>query len=153
MKIPNKESGTLVTAVDQMWMQVHGPPKELIMDGEVGIHLSHSSQQAFTEKGVRLHMRAKDMHARYIERRGELFRQAIHNIMTDLGKRHLEITPERIIAEAVLCGNALLSTSGSTPYNNVYGRVPHILPGIDDITVPGNHHMDTSFVKHKYYVK
>ena len=29
----------------------------------------------------------------------------------------------------------LLSANGSTPYNNVYGRVPHILPGIDDITV------------------
>ena len=137
MKIPNKEAETLVTVVDQLWMQIHGPPKELIMDGEAGIQLSHSSQQAFMEKGVKLHMRAKNMHARYIERRGELFREAIHKIVTDLEKRHLDITAERIIAEAVFCGNALLSTNGSTPYNNVYGRVPHILPGIDDITLPG----------------
>ena len=136
VKIPNKEDETLVTGVDQMWMQIHGPPKELIMDGEAGIQLSHSSQQAFMEKGVRLHMRANDMHARYIERRGELFRQAIHKITSDLRQRHLDITPERIIAEAVFCGHALLSTYSSTPYNNVYGRVPRI-PGIDDLTVPG----------------
>ena len=137
MKIPNTEAETLVTAIDQMWMQIHGPPKELIMDGEAGVQLSHSSQQAFVEKGVRLHMRAKNMHARYIERRGELFREAIHKIVSDLQSRHLDITAERAIAEAVFCGNALLSTNGSTPYNNVYGRVPHILPGIGDIAVPG----------------
>ena len=46
-----------------MWMQIHGPPKELIMDGEAGVQLSHNSQLAFMEKGVKLHMRAKDMHA------------------------------------------------------------------------------------------
>ena len=41
MNIPNKEAETLVTAIDQMWMQMYGPPRELIVDGEAGVQLSH----------------------------------------------------------------------------------------------------------------
>ena len=39
-----------------------------------------------------------------------------------------------IVAEAVFCGNALLSIRDSTPYNAVYGRFPRILPGIDQVS-------------------
>ena len=63
MIIPGKDAETLVTAVDTMWMQVHIPLKGIMMDGEVGVRMSHSSQQAFMEKGVKLHLRAKDTHA------------------------------------------------------------------------------------------
>ena len=41
-----------------------------------------------------------------------------------------------ILAEAVFCGNALLTVNGSSPYNAVYGRVPHILPSIDQVDRP-----------------
>ena len=44
----------------------------------------------------------------------------------------------QILSEAIFCGNALLSIRGSTPYNAVYGRVPHILPGIDQIAEPNS---------------
>ena len=40
------------------------------------------------------------------------------------------------LAECVFRGNALLTVGGSTPYNAVYGRVPSILPGIDQVTPP-----------------
>ena len=41
-----------------------------------------------------------------------------------------------ILAEAVFCGNALLSVDNSTPYNGLYGRVPCILPSINQIEEP-----------------
>ena len=45
---------------------------------------------------------------------------------------------ESILAECVFCGNAMLTVNNSTPYNAVYGRVPHILPGISQIVHPGD---------------
>ena len=105
------------------------------MDGEAGV-TANSSKQHFLEKGINLHIRAKDMHARYIERRGKLFRDVIHKIDSEMRSRAHYLPLERIVAEAVFCGNALLTVNGSTPYNAVYGRVPHILPGIDQIETP-----------------
>ena len=50
-----------------------------------------------------------------------------------------------ILAEAVFCGNALLSINGSSPYNAVYGRVPQILPGIDQVRPPGDDREPATF--------
>ena len=44
---------------------------------------------------------------------------------------------ECILADCIFAGNALLNINGSTPYNAVYGRVPKVLPGIDQIANPG----------------
>ena len=46
------------------------------------------------------------------------------------------VTFESILAECVFCGNAMLTVNGSTPYNAVYGRVPHILPSIEQVEPP-----------------
>ncbi len=82
-------------------------------------------------------MRAKDQHARHIERRGALLRDTIHRIYGQLQEEGLAGVPfESILAEAVFCGNALLSVNGSTPYNGLYGRVPLILPSIDQQDTP-----------------
>ena len=97
---------TLINAIDTVWVQIHGPPKEFIMDGEAGI-TANSSKQYFLEKGINLHIRAKDMHARYIERRGKLFRDVIHKIDSEMRSRAHYLPLERLVAEAVFCGNAL----------------------------------------------
>ena len=44
---------------------------------------------------------------------------------------------ESVLAECVFSGNAMLTVGGSTPYNALYGRVPNILPGIEQIEPPG----------------
>ena len=41
MVIPNKHEETLMKAIDTLWVATHGPPKELITDGESGIALSN----------------------------------------------------------------------------------------------------------------
>jgi len=136
--IPDKTDTTLIKAIDNIWVTMHGPPKELITDGESGIVVSNQTTEYLARKGIKLHVRGKDQHARYVERRGALLRDVIHRIESQLEEEGIAGMPfECILAEAVFCGNALLTVGGSTPYNGLYGRVPQILPGIDQIDNPG----------------
>ena len=66
--IPNKEDEILITAIDPAWVGIHGPPKELITDGESGIVVSHKTTEYLAHQGIKLHVRGKDQHARYMER-------------------------------------------------------------------------------------
>ena len=135
--IPDKAEGTLMKAIDELWVSIHGSPKELITDGESGIVASDATNQYLHRKGIKLHQRAKDQHARYIERRGALLRDAIHRAQSQLQEEGLAGVPfETILAEAVFCGNAMVTVGDSTPYNAVYGRVPRILPSIDQVAAP-----------------
>ena len=56
--------------------------KELITDGESGISQSLSTPEALARLGVKLHTRARDQHARYIERRGALLKDTLHKLTT-----------------------------------------------------------------------
>ena len=136
--IPDKSSETLMKAIQEIWISTHGPMRELITDGESGIVLSESTQLYLTRQGVKLHPRGKDQHARYAERRGALLRDVIHRIEGQLEEEGLADIPfECILAEATFCGNAMLTVGGSTPYNALYGRVPQMLPDINQVVRPG----------------
>ena len=50
-----------------------------------------------------------------------------------------------ILAEAVFCGNALLSINGSSPYNAVTERVPNIFSSIDQVRPHGDEREPTTF--------
>ena len=52
--------------------------KELIVDGETGIVQSSLTNTYLRMKDIKLCVRAKDQHARYIERRGALLRDQVH---------------------------------------------------------------------------
>ena len=134
--IPNKEASTLINGISRLWFQTHGPPKELIMDGEGGISGSDDAKLFLNHHGVRLVVRPKETHARYIERRGALFRDCVHRLVTQCNNDGLNVPFDRVLAEAVFAGNALLTVNGSTPYNAVYGRVPHVLPSADQLDYP-----------------
>jgi hypothetical protein len=61
---------------------------------------------------------------------------------------------ETILAEAVFCGNALLTVGGSTPYNAVYGRVPRILPSIDQVAAPDEGHQpEVGLIQHTHRLR
>ena len=78
--IPDKTEDTCIKAIDTIWVTTHGPPKELITDGESGIALSKQTTVYLARKGVKLHTRGKDQHAKYIERRGALLRDTLHRV-------------------------------------------------------------------------
>ena len=136
--VPNKEDESLMKAIDSIWCGIHGPPQELITDGESGIVISKRTTEFLHRKGIKLHPRGKDQHARYAERRGALLRDTIHRVESQLSEEGIAGVPfECILAECVFCGNAMLTVGGSTPYNALYGRVPSILPSINQIEQGG----------------
>jgi hypothetical protein len=135
--VPSKGDVDLMRAFDEMWVSVHGAPKELIVDGESGIARSQLFNTMCNRKGTKLIVRGVGQHARYAERRGALLKDTVHKIQSQVVQEGIpDLQFSSILAEAVFCGNALLTVNGSTPYNAVYGRVPRILPGLDQIERP-----------------
>ena len=129
--VSDKLEATLTNAIQLSWVGIHGPMKELILDGESGIVISELTNTSLRRHGIQLRPRAKDQHAGFVERRGALLRDTVHRIESQLEEEGIVVPFEQILSEAIFCGNALLSIRDSTPYNAVYGRVPRILPGID----------------------
>ena len=116
MLIDDKKEETLMGAIDTLWISTHGAPKELIVDGETGIAVSAKTTAYLARKGTKLHVRAKDQHARFVERRGALLRDSIHRAQSQLREEGIQDVPFRtVLAEAVFAGNALLTVNGSTP--------------------------------------
>ena len=132
IEIPDKTEDSFMTAIHRAWITTHGPMKELIMDGERSVAESFRSKSFLARLGITLTVRAPDQHARYVERRGKLLRDVIHRIDGQLQREGLtEIPFEFRLSEAVFAGNALVSVNNTTPYNAVYGRVPRLLPDIN----------------------
>ncbi len=119
MIIPDKTPESIQLALGTAWINIHGPPKELITDQEGGLAQSKETTEWLHTLGIKLHTRGKDQHARYIERRGALTRDVIHKIEEQLKSEGLEVPFHSILAEAVFCGSALLCINGCTPYNTV----------------------------------
>jgi hypothetical protein len=140
--IESKDEDTLMTAIADLWIAIHGAPREFIIDGEGGIVASEKTHQHLDRKGTKIHPRAKDQRARFIERRGALVRDAIHKIESQIREEGLAGMPfSSILAEAVFAGNVLLSVNGSTPCNAVCGSVPRIRPSIDQVDALDEAHM------------
>ena len=141
-------------AIEELWVSVHGPMRELITDSEGGIVLSDKTTQYLARKGIKLCPRGKDQHARYVERRGALLRDTIHRIEGQLQEEGLAGIPfESILSEATFCGNAMLTVGGSTPYNALYGRVPKMLPSIDQIENPGGAKLNPGLISHTHRLR
>ena len=130
--IQDKQASTILDAVDEMWFSHHGAMQEFIMDGERAVAISGDAADAFKRRGVKLHIRAPGQHARLVERRQALLRDALHKIDEQLISDGLQRIPmKQRLSEAVFAGNALLTINGATPYCSVYGRVPHLLPELN----------------------
>ena len=71
---------TLIAATDDMWIGLHGPMKELIVDGERSISESAESAEYLRRKGITEIVRAPGQHAGFIERRGALLRDALRKV-------------------------------------------------------------------------
>ena len=113
--VPDKNEETLTNAIHQCWVGLHGPMKELILDGESGIVVSELTNTYLRRQGIELRGRAKDQHARYVERRGALLRDTVHRIESQLEVEGIVIPFGQILSEAIFCGNALLTIRDSTP--------------------------------------
>ena len=122
---------TLIPAIDEMWVAIHGPMKEFIIDGETALVKGWQSRAYFSRKGIKVIVRAPGVHAHYIERRGALTRDTLHKVDSQLAAEGIVVPIEQRVSETIFAGNALISINNTTPYNALYGRVPNILPDIN----------------------
>ena len=130
--VPDKTEESIIKALHSTWISIHGPMKELIMDGESGVAASALAGSFLSRLGIKYIPRAPQQHARIVERRGALLRDVIHRIDAQLKiEGLLDIPFEYRLAEAVFAGNALVTVNNTTPYNAVYGRVPSLLPNMN----------------------
>ena len=133
-EVDGKEMATLIAGIDEVWVGIHGPMKELIVDGETALK-GGDTQLYMKRKGIHLIIRGPGQHARFIERRGALLRDVLHKIDSQLVEEGLTDVPFGMrLREAIFVGNALLSVNDTTPYNALYGRVPQMLPDINGAT-------------------
>ena len=91
--IPDRSQMTLVQAMEDIWFSIHGPPKELVTDGEAGIVQSKSTNAYLSRKGITLHPRGMGQRATYAERRGSFLRETVNKIITQLHVENITRLP------------------------------------------------------------
>ena len=130
VEVKGKSSPELQDAIATTWLQIFGPFKTLIIDGEKGI--SSKETVAFLKSfGCNLHERAKEQHARVIERRGAMLRHTMHCTEEQLIKEGILWTFTILLAHCIFAGNALTNVGGSTPYISRFGSTPAMMPDLD----------------------
>ena len=134
-----KQTDTLLTCIDQMWLAIFGPMQVLIWDGETGLDDEEST--TFCQlKGITKRTAAPNQHTRIADRKIAVLRDTLHKLSSQLSEEGLVIPFPRMVSEATFALNALTSVNGQSPYAAVLGRVPSLLPGEDNIMpddIPG----------------
>ena len=128
-RIVNKTMDTLITAIMTTWLQIFGPIKFLIIDGEKSIFATEG-QARLKSMGIEVRPRAPEQHARFLERRGAILRFCLHCMESQLEREGIPVQFEQLLAEGIFARNALISHGGATPYNARLGTQPAMLPGL-----------------------
>lgn len=122
-----KTAFRLVEALFTTWITIYGPMEVLYVDGESGIS-SQESQPRLKRESIKLEVRTPGQHVQYFEHRGAILRHTMHVEEEYCKKEGLTVSAQMLLAMCVFCGNALVSTGGTTPYQAVFGRQPPMLP-------------------------
>ena len=135
--VQTKQEQELLTALNRIWMSIHGPMQQLITDGESAL-TSDRVQAQLKRQGTLVKVRAPGQHARFIERRGAILRVTLHCLDSQLIREGINSNMEDLLAEAVFAGNSLVHVGGVTPYQCIYGRTPAMLPPLpEEVDVSG----------------
>ena len=131
IETPSRTESQLLENISIAWVSIFGPMQTLVSDPEAGLN-TETADAHLKRQGVTLKIRGKDQHARYIERRGAILRQALHVMDTQAVREGIDLPFRELLAQCVFSGNALVHVGGATPYQVVFGRQPSMLPPITD---------------------
>eukprot|EP00439_Symbiodinium_sp_Y106_P057262 s2270_g8.t1 len=134
--VPDRQTSTLLMAIDSQWVSIFGAPQILLFDGETGLDDDESTTY-FQLKGIVKRTAAPQQHTRIVDRKIAVLRDTLHKLGTQLQEEGLEIPFPRILGDAVLALNSLTSINGCSPYTAVLGRMPTLLPADDCIMSDG----------------
>lgn len=122
VKIPNRETQSILAGVEEGCITQFGPPSTLISDQEGGLN---EVAGAFLEQlGVKLDLRARGQHAGIVQRHNAILRKQVHLVDGQAVADGLQVSFEDVLAEAVYSKNVLCQYGGFTPYEALYGRTP-----------------------------
>jgi hypothetical protein len=65
--VQSKADHALLDALNSIWVGIHGPMRELIMDGEAGLAASGSAKQYFDRRGIKFAPHAKEQQVAHID--------------------------------------------------------------------------------------
>ena len=99
--VNSKEDHVLLDALNTIWVGIHGPMRELIMDGEAGLAAAGSAKQYYDQHGIKFVPRAKEQQVAHIDRRGALLRDTIHRVVTQCEAEGLDIEFNHILSDCV----------------------------------------------------
>ena len=133
--VKDRHDSTLIAALNT-WVHLHGAMTNLFMDQETAIQASAETLDYMSRNTINYVPRAKGQQVPYIDRRGALVRGIINKMVSQLKVEKIKVPFEQVLAQATFASNALLTVNQSTPYNAVYGRVPKILPDINQPDAP-----------------
>ena len=125
--IPNRQTESLINALDTMWVAIFGPMKVLIFDGETGLN-DESSTWYFQVRGIEKRTSAVHQHTRIADRRVQILRTSVHKILGQFAEEGIAMPFVRVLAEATFVINAISTASGASPYVAVMGRSPALMP-------------------------
>jgi hypothetical protein len=97
VQVSDKTTESLCEAIDVCWLQIWGPFKLLVVDGEAGL-AAGDALQYLKRKGIEVKPRAPRQHAQIVERRGAMLRHAMHLIEEQLAKEGIPITFKQLLA-------------------------------------------------------
>ena len=96
--VPSNEETILVDALGTICVGIHGPMKELIMDGEAGLAASAHAKQYYERHGIQFIPRAKEQQVAHIDRRGALLRDTLHRVTAQCKTEGLDIEFKQILS-------------------------------------------------------
>lgn len=125
--ISNRQTESLLNALDTMWVAIFGPMKVLIFDGELGLD-DEASTWYFQVRGIEKRTSAVHQHTRIADRRVQILKNSIHKILGQFAEEGIAMPFVRVLAEATFVINAISTAAGSSPYVAVMGRSPALMP-------------------------
>ena len=99
--VPAKEDHVLIDALSTIWVGVHGPVKELIMDGESCMARAELAKPYYDRHGIKFVPRAKEQQVAHIDRRAGLLRGTIHRVTTQCQAEGLDIEFKHILSVCI----------------------------------------------------
>ena len=129
-EIQRKDAESLMAAIAKAWIQLFGPFKFLIIDGEKGI-ADEKTVQYLKRLGIEIRERANNQHANMIERRAQILRHCLHTCETQLEKEGIKQEFAVLLAECIFAGNAFCNVGGVSPYTCRFGTTPAMLPDLN----------------------
>eukprot|EP00973_Karenia_brevis_P024224 3345145-Karenia_brevis.AAC.1 len=89
--------------------------------------MGEESAQWLDRWQIQIKTKEPGSHAQIVERHHELLRHLLHRVMTQVKEEKIKIPLGQVVAECFIVKNMLVSVSGASPHQALYGRAPPLL--------------------------